>query len=145
MDKKQRALLVMGCFLLCFGCSSEISKEELPQLNGYWEIEQVVFPDGNTKKYTVNTTVDYIQWEAPDGFRKKMSPKLDGTYETSDDAETFTISEKDGNFSLDYVTGMSQWSEKLVALDEDTFSVINQEGLQYDYRRFAPIAIGKED
>lgn len=140
---KFNSLVLIGCLLLCVGCSSGISKEDLPKLNGYWEIEQVVFPDGSTKDYTVNTTVDYIQWDATEGFRKKMRPKFDGTYETSDDAEAFTISEKDGYFSIDYKTELSEWTERLIVLEDDAFSVVNEDSLQYDYKRFEPISVEK--
>ncbi len=134
-------IAIIGYLFFIFGCSNSISKEDLTQLNGYWEIEQVVFPDGNTKAYKVSTTVDYIQLEGVEGFRKKVSPKFDGTYETSDDAESFSITEKDGSFILNYKTELSEWSEKLEDLDADTFSVVNEEGLQYDYKRFEPISI----
>lgn len=136
-------IFLIGYVLIFFGCSRGVTKEDLPQLNGYWEIEQVVFPDGNKKEYKVSTTVDYIQLEGIEGFRKKVSPKFDGTYQTSDDTEAFTISEKDGNFTVNYKTEFSDWSEKLVALDADTFSVVNEEGLRYDYKRFEPISIEK--
>lgn len=135
-----KIILIIYLFIF-FGCSGGVSKEDLTQLNGYWEIEQVVFQDGNTKEYKVSTTVDYIQTEGLEGFRKKVSPKFDGTYQTSDDAEAFSISEKDGSFTLNYKNELSEWSEKLIALDTETFSVISEEGLRYDYRRFEPISI----
>ncbi|HDZ14924.1 MAG TPA: hypothetical protein ENH60_08520 [Pricia sp.] len=134
-------LLVLVCILICSGCSGTVSTDDLAKLNGYWEIERVVFPDGNTKDYNINTTVDYIEWDGSDGFRKKMSPKFDGTYETSDDAEAFTIIEKDGLFTINYKTELSKWSEKLLAIDDESFSVVNEAGLQYDYQRFEPISI----
>lgn len=136
-----RMVFLIGCLFILFGCSSGVSREDLPKLNGYWEIEQVVFPDGNTKDYKVNTTVDYIQWEGSEGLRKKMNPKFNGTYETSDDAEAFTISEKDGNFTMHYKSELSEWKEDILALDAHTFSVVNEEGLRYNYKRFEPIAI----
>lgn len=138
-----RNFFLIGCLFIFFGCSIGVSMEDLPKLNGYWEIEQVVFPDGTTKEYKVSTTVDYIQLEDLKGFRKKVSPKLNGTYETSDDAETFTISEKDGDISMYYKTELSDWMENLVALGADTFSVVNEEGLRYNYKRFKPINIDK--
>jgi len=136
-------VVLIGYLFIFFGCSSGVSKEDLTQLNGYWEIGQVVFPDGSTKEYKLSTTIDYIQLEGLKGFRKKVSPKFDGTYQTSDDAETFTILETDGSFTINYKTELSEWSEKLEALDTDTFSVVNEEGLRYDYKRFEPIAIEK--
>lgn len=136
-------IVFIGFLLIFFGCSSGVSKEELPQLNGYWEIGKVVFPDGTSKEYQVNTTIDYIQLEGLQGFRKKVSPKFDGTYETSDDSEGFMVTEKDGNFVINYKTELSEWSETLVALNEEAFSVVNGDGLRYDYKRFEPIAIEK--
>ncbi len=136
-------IALLGYLFIFFGCSSGVSKEDLAQLNGYWEIEQVIFPDGNTKNYQVSTAVDYIQLEGLKGFRKKVNPKFDGTYETSNDAEAFMISEKGENFTINYKTELSEWAEKLTALGSDTFSVVNAEGLQYDYKRFEPIAIEK--
>lgn len=136
-------IVAIAYLLFFFGCSSGISKGDLTQLNGYWEIEQVVFPGGNAKEYKVNTMVDYIQLEGLGGLRKKVSPKFDGTYQTTDDAEAFTIVETEGSFTINYKTELSEWSEKLVALDTDMFSVVNEEGLRYDYKRFKPITIEK--
>jgi len=138
-----KKIVLAGCLFIFFGCSSGVSKEKLPQLNGYWEIMQVVFPDGNSKEYKVSITVDYIQLEGLEGFRKKVSPKFDGTYETSDDSETFVILENEDGFTMNYKTDLSEWSEKLVALNEEAFSVVNAEGLRYDYKRFEPITIEK--
>ena len=139
MYAKNFVVIVLSFFFL--GCTSNISKEELYKLNGYWEIGQVVFPDGNTKQYKMNTSIDYIQLENLQGYRKKVQPKLNGTYETSDDAEVFLITEIGGSFYVNYKTELSEWSEKLVELDTDSFSVINQEGVRYEYKRFEPISI----
>ena len=135
--------LLLGCIVFFVGCFNSISKEDLTQLNGYWEIEQVVFSDGETKEYNVNTTIDYIQVEGVKGFRKKVTPKFDGTYQTSDDVEEFVISESDGDFTINYQTELSEWSETLTALGVDTFSVVNEEGKRYEYKRFQPITIEK--
>lgn len=138
--------IVCIIFLILFlGCSSGVSKEQLPRLNGYWEIEQVVFPEGGTKEYTVNATIDYIHLEGLKGWRKKVRPKFDGTYETSEDVEEFVISKKNGNFSIQYTTELSEWTETLVALDADTFSVINEDGKRYEYRRFEPFTLKRSD
>ncbi|CAM3340218.1 hypothetical protein [Zobellia roscoffensis] len=133
--------ILIGFIGVFFGCSSGISKEDLSKLSGYWEITKVTLPDGNVKEYTVNTSVDYISIEGEEGFRKKMQPKLDGTYETSDDAEAFIITKKEQSFSIDYKTELSEWSEQLIELDDTTFSVENEEGIRYDYKRFEPISI----
>ena len=140
MQKLSYFLLV---FMLC-GCAKSVSKENLPTLNGYWEIERVVFPDGHTKDYTVNPMVDYVQLEGDKGYRKKVKPKFDGTYDTSNDAEPFSIVKIEELFYMSYENDMSQWKEQLLDLDDDSFSVMNEDGLQYDYKRFEPISVAKE-
>ncbi|MCM4151416.1 hypothetical protein DHD05_07420 [Arenibacter sp. N53] len=123
------------------GCQDKINQIDLPYLNGYWEIEKVSFPDGTDKEYTVNTSVDYIEINALKGYRKKVQPKFNGTYDTSNDAEMFTIHEKDGVFTINYTTGLSEWHEKIISLSENSFTVLSEDNLKYHYKRFEPINI----
>lgn len=139
-----RKLSYLFLFILLVGCAKSISKENLPKLNGYWEIEKVVFPDGSTKDYSINPVVDYVQVEGFLGFRKKVQPKFDGTYDTSNDAEPFSIVEIEERFYMLYDNDLSKWREQILALEDDYFSVVNQDGLQYDYRRFEPISAEKK-
>ncbi len=120
------------------GCAQSIAPEDLEKLNGYWEIEKVTFPDGGTKEYSVNTTIDYISITSSKGYRKKVNPKLDGTFETSGDATEFTISKEGGSFIMKYENSLSSWSEKIERLSETNFSVMNEDTIIYHYRRFEP-------
>lgn len=138
----KRIFAIGFCFLF-LGCTNGISKGDLELLNGYWEINEVIFSDGKKKEYNVNTSVDYIEFKGLKGFRKKVQPKFNGTFQTSDDAEAFLISEIDGNFFINYKTELSEWSEKLVQLNSDTFSVVNEEDVRYEYKRFEPISISQ--
>jgi hypothetical protein len=110
-------------------------------LNGYWEISEVKFPDGNTKEYKINSNVDYFQLEGLKGFRKKVNPKFDGSFETSDDAEPFTILEENDGFIIRYKNNLSSWQEVIVSLSNENFSLKNEEGTMYHYKRFEPINI----
>ena len=139
-----RKLLYLFVFCFLVGCTDRVVKEDLSHLNGYWEIEKVVFPDGSSKDYSVNTVVDYFQVEGLTGFRKKVQPKFDGTYDTSNDAEPLKIIEVDGSFQLHYNNDMSEWSETLKNLEKNTIVLVNKEGVAYHYKRFEPIdATGK--
>mgnify|MGYP006921595825 FL=1 len=130
--------------LLIFACESTSVKEaDLHYLNGYWEISEVVFPDGSIKEYGVNHSIDFIQFEDGKGYRKKMQPKFDGSYDTSNDVESFTITPGNQNFVLQYKNEFSEWEENLVAVDSMGFSVTNMDGIQYTYKRFEPIKIPK--
>ncbi len=130
--------------LLLAGCSPKISQEDLQQLNGYWEIEKVTFPNGKTKDFMSSTTIDYIELDGMKGFRKKVQPKFDGTYETSNDAEFFVIEKKGDTFEIHYNPNMALHPsmhprESLVLISKDNFSVTNKDSLTYSYKKYQPI------
>jgi hypothetical protein len=134
----ERAML-MGIFLLLVGCKNEVSQEDIVLLNGYWEIDKVTMANGKTKSYKVSTTIDYIEIKELLGYRKKVYPKFDGTYDTSNDAEPFTIVSKDNIFEMHYKNELSKWVEKIESINNISFTVINEEGFYYTYKRFIPI------
>ena len=131
----------MNYFVLIFllGCNPKIQKEDLKHLNGYWEIAEVEFADGQTKEYGISTTIDYIELNVMSGFRKKVQPQLNGSYKTSDDAENFKIIEKDEVLIIVYGEGRQQWEEEVITLNENLFSVRNQDGKIYRYKRYEPL------
>ncbi|MEX0315827.1 MAG: hypothetical protein AB3N18_16735 [Allomuricauda sp.] len=137
-------ILIFASLLLLFACKENtIPKENLKYLNGYWEISEVSFPDGTKKNYKINPTIDFIQWDNNEGFRKKLQPKFDGTYNTSHDMELLHVSQVDASFILRYSNEFDDWEETLVHLDSMSFSVRNDEGISYSYKRFQPISIPK--
>ncbi len=138
-----KRILFFGIILILSSCKEKVSTEDLTLLNGYWEIEQVNLPNGETKAYSVNTTVDYIQIKDLSGFRKKVYPQLDGTYDTSNDSEHFELTEKPEGYEFHYKTELSEWTEKLNSLQADSFSVTNTDNITYTYKRFQPINVQK--
>ena len=136
--KKYGIVLVI---LLFFSCGKTVKESELDLLNGYWEITEVQFINGGKKEYKMSPSVDYIQLENLKGFRKKVNPKFNGSFETSDDAESFVIQKEGELFSLMYKNNLSAWKETLIDLSEQSFSVKNAEGTVYQYKRFEPLNI----
>jgi len=134
--RKQISLILFLSFL---ACSEKISVSDLNHINGYWEIEEVKFPDGGSKEYDVNVTIDYFEYNNMNGFRKKVQPTFDGTYNTSSDAESFQINERDGFFWMSYQNDLSSWEEQITEITKSNMVVKNKEGLSYHYRRFQPI------
>lgn len=139
-----RQTLPFILLLMLMGCKkTAVAEADLQYLNGYWEIAEVEFPDGSKKQYTVNPSIDFIKLKDGEGFRKKMQPRFDGSYDTSNDTEFFTVSENQETFTLRYKNEFSEWEEKLVSVDSLSFSVTNEEGVTYSYKRFQPIKIPK--
>ena len=132
-------------FFISLGCTSDkVSEADLHYLNGYWEIKEVKFPDGNIKNYSINKTIDYIKMDSLKGYRKKVNPTLDGSFRTNNDAELFTISIAKETVLLSYKNSMTEWTEELINVSQAHFSTRNSDGVTYTYQRFEPINIEKE-
>lgn len=125
--------------LTCFSCATSPKEADLVHLNGYWEIEEVIFPSGDTKEYTANLDIDFFSLEGEQGYRKKVKPKFNGSFETSDDAQPFSLDTTDGVLQLRYSNELTQWAETLVALKEDEMALKNEDGITYRYTRYEPL------
>ena len=134
--RKLISLLLFFCFL---ACSEKISVSDLNHINGYWEIEEVKFPDGESKEYDVNMTIDYFEYNDMKGFRKKVQPTFDGTFNTSSDAESFQINIRDGLYWMSYQNDLSSWEDQIIRITKTNMVLKNKAGLSYHYRRFQPI------
>lgn len=111
----------------------------LKPLTGYWEIEKVIMPNGDKKEYKLGTTIDYIKLiNDSTGIRKKLHPKLDGTFETSNLEEKFTIEQQQNKTVMHYKTSLDTWDETLTLLTKDKLVVTNKENFKYYYKRFQP-------
>lgn len=137
-----KKLIPLFITMVFFACKKEgVSEADVHFLNGYWEISEVKFPDGAVKNYGINQNIDFIHLENGEGYRKKMQPKLNGTFTTSNAMEYFTLAPTKEAITLLYKSDFSEWEEQLVHIDSLTFSVTNSEGVRYTYKRFEPIKI----
>ena len=119
-----------------FGLSSCESEAEIDLrfLTGYWEIEKVIFEDQTSKEYTFNTTVDYFGITDSTGYRKKLQPRLNGSFETSKDVKNFTIIEQPDAVLLEYASSTDTWKEKIIQLSADRLILQNSAGTNYIYK-----------
>ena len=122
-------------------CKQDITESDVSNLNGYWEIEQVILPDGDKKEYKVNETIDYFKIENNKGFRKKVMPQLNGTYLTNDIKEDVFVEIKDGNANIQYKTNYASWKEEIVELTNEKLVIKNQQDLEYHYKRPAKFSL----
>ena len=131
--KKLFVLFFLGTIVV--SCKQTITETDLQYLNGYWEIEKVTLPNGDTKEYKVNETIDYFQIAQKKGFRSKVMPQIDGSYLTNDIKESVQVSLKDGSATLNYKTTYAKWNEEIITLSKDHFVVKNAQDLEYHYKR----------
>lgn len=137
--KNSLAFLILIFSLI--SCSSKVSDDEISKLNGYWEIEEVILPDGTKKEYTINSTIDYFEIKGKEGIRKKVMPQIDGTYKVNGLSEVITIADEDKATFIQYKTDYASWKEEIIALDEDELVVKNEQGIEYHYIKPEPFTV----
>ncbi len=132
-------LLAMQMILL--GCARPTPENSLRHLNGYWQIVSVERPDGEEKNYGFSNVVDHIEVVDGKGFRKKLTPQVDGSFKTSNVVEAISTNITNDRLQLQYSTEFSQWTEEVVFADENNLTLQNEQGIRYLYRRYQPLAI----
>jgi hypothetical protein len=138
---KNLVKIVLFSFLLV-GCKQQIQSTDIPNINGYWEIEKVVFDQGEDKEYSANQNYDYFQIAKNNqGIRKKVAPQLDGTFLVDDSFEKVRIRFQDDKAFLDYVTPYMKYTEEIIALTADELVVLNAQKKEYHYKKATAINI----
>ena len=138
--KKIVGFLFVSLFFI--SCQQKIKPEDISKINGYWEIEKVVFDQGKDKVYGINESYDYFQIDKYNsGFRKKVMPQLDGTFIVNDTYENIKIRFKDDKAFIDYATPYAKWSEELIAVSDKELVLKNEEKKEYHYKKAQPLNI----
>lgn len=133
--------------MLLISCDSNVKKEDLKKLNGYWEIKQVKFSTGKTKDYKINETIDYFELRQAQfdnklvGFRQKVMPQFDGKFQTNGIKEDIKLVEKDDTFFIEYTTKFGKWKEEIISIEDSILVLKNKENLEYTYKKFKPFSL----
>ncbi|MXO05107.1 MULTISPECIES: lipocalin family protein [Flavobacterium] len=135
----KNAFIVLFCSLLFVSCKQEIQPADIAKLNGYWEIEKVVFEKGEEKEYKMNETFDFFQIKNNKGLRTKVMPQFDGTFLTTDTFENVSVRFAGDQVFLDYKTKYTKWSEEIISLSDDKFVVKNPQKIEYHYKKAGPV------
>ena len=138
---KNLVTIVLFSFLLV-GCKQQIQSTDIPNINGYWEIEKVVFDEGEDKEYSANQNYDYFQIDKNNqGIRKKVAPQLDGTFLVDDSFEKVRVRFQDEKAFLDYATPYMKYTEEIIALTAEELVVLNTQKKEYHYKKATAINI----
>ena len=128
--------------VLLVSCKQQIQSTDIPKINGYWEIEKVVFDKGEDKEYAANQNYDYFQIDKNNqGIRKKVAPQLDGTFLVDDSYEKVRVRFQDDKVYLDYATPYMKYTEEIIALTAEELVVLNAQKKEYHYKKATAINI----
>lgn len=137
----KNTFMILVLSLLVMSCKQDIKPADIAKLNGYWEIEKVVFDKGEEKDYGMNESFDFFEIKDNKGIRKKVMPQLDGTFLTSDSFENVSVRFKDDHVFLDYKTNYAKWSEELISISDKELVVKNNQNKEYHYKKAGAINI----
>lgn len=136
-----RNSILLGLIFLVFSCNKPIDKKDIPKLNGYWEIDKVILKNGDKKQYKVNQSIDYIEIHNNQGFRKKVIPQLNGRFVITDNEEKILISDTSNTYYINYMTDYAKWNEQILEITDSTFTVKNNQDIEYHYKKFTPFSL----
>jgi len=144
MITMKNTFMILVLSLLFVSCKQEIKPADIAKLNGYWEIEKVVFDEGEEKAYGMNENFDYFQIKGNKGTRTKVMAQLDGTFLTTDTFENVSVRFTDKGAFLDYKTDYAKWSEELISISDEQFVVKNDQNKEYHYKKAGPVNLLKD-
>ena len=126
--------------MLLISCHSNVKKEDINKLNGYWEIKQVKLATGKTKDYKINETIDYFELKSNQGFRQKVMPQFDGKFKTNGIKENIKLVNEGNSFFIEYNTKFGKWKEEIITIEDSILVLRNQEKIEYTYKKFKPFS-----
>ncbi len=137
----KKALFTISIILCLLSC--ETSKEiNLQSLNGYWEIEKVIAPNGEKKEYKFSSFIDLVKIKTDSsGYKTKLKPNFTGTYEGNNIKQHFQVTHKKDIYFINYKVANNKWSEILIEATPNKFITKNNEGVLYIYKPFTPITV----
>lgn len=137
-----KALISILVLLVCTASCNSPKQISLNALNGYWEIEKVVAPNGEEKVYQFNSFIDFFNIKKDStGYRTKLKPNFRGTYEGNSIKQFFKISHKNDVYTINYTVNNLSWTEVLIEATNKKIVTKNNEGVLYIYKTFSPITV----
>lgn len=136
----KKIILYIFCFCL-ISCSNTKPESFVEFIDGYWEIDQVILANGIKKEYSFNQNIDFFEIKDSIGVRKKVQPRLDGSFITTNSNEYFSISVENDSLRMFYKTALDSWKETVISAKENQLVIINDAGNMYFYRRYKKIKL----
>ena len=132
--KKINFVIIILYGLFFYSCNES---KNLQYLNGYWEISSVSIEGKEVKNYPFSGTIDYFILGENNGYRKKVKPKIDGSFDVTMHEIEFKIEMKKNDIYLVYGKGKN-FVESIVKLDSTKMILKNMDGFFYEYKKFFP-------
>jgi len=132
----KKFLLVLIVALNLFSCG-ENPEPYIQYIEGYWEIKQVEKDGKVVKTYNISTIIDYFKVNDDlTGFRKKVTPSLDGKFTVTDDESSFVLKIENNKLCIFYTLNNVTFNETIDYASVTELIITNAEGFKYTYKPF---------
>jgi hypothetical protein len=122
-------------------CNSN-PEDKIDYINGYWEIEEVKKDNVLIKEYNISLSVDYFKINDDlTGFRKKVSPTLNGSFIITQDQAPFTLKVENDSLNIYYNHNDIIIKETIIKATKEILIMANSQGFRYIYKPFESINI----
>ena len=137
-----KKLFILICYC-AVGCKSN-QTHQIDSIEGYWEIESVYKDDKLIKTFKISPSIDYFKInKGSKGFRKKLKPNFNGTFETSKDVLNFEIEIQNNNLFLNYIDNATKFSEEVLLASTEKLVLKNNRGFVYNYKTHKPLDLSQ--
>ena len=121
-------------FFFTLGCDNHVN---IDFINGYWEIVSVSKNNEFIKEYPFSNAVDFFIIDSlNNGYRKKIKPKINGSFEITLHEIPISIKNNNNSYEIKYFSAGNQYVETINKLDKNRLIIKNSEGIIFSYKRF---------
>jgi hypothetical protein len=132
---KIKSFLLITVVVLLMGCSPS---PDINQLEGYWQIQKVVFPDGEVKEYPLSLQMDYFDIQDSTGTKFRVNYKNTNTYVNNGSPVNFTWSHSDGELVLTFEEESRSYQQVVEELGSEALILEHEDGKEYYYTKHQP-------
>ena len=105
-------------------CDKQIN---LDLINGYWEIVSVSKNNEFVKEYPFSNAVDFFIIDSlNNGYRKKIKPKINGSFEITLHEIPISIKNNNNSYEIKYYSTGNQYAETISKLDQNRLVIKNR-------------------
>lgn len=123
--------------LILYSCGNSTT-DQIKQLEGYWNIEKVILPDGSEKDFPFSNHMDYFVIEGGSGVKNRVSPKYDGSMVEYGSPVAFKWEENDGVLILQFKEGDQSYKQTVSKCTTDQLVLLHENGTEYYYEAYTP-------
>jgi hypothetical protein len=106
----------------------------IEHIEGYWQIERVEKHKALIMAYTSTGAIDYFKINADgSGFRKKVTPTMEGTLLVSDHSVMFNYRIENDSLNIYYNEDANTFKETIKRATETELVITNSRGFKYTY------------